>query len=56
MSEGGRIERPIAKSIYYVLQSIARAGRFNDLDMPVEEALEARPKVKRNEPLSFLLD
>ncbi|KAJ8656554.1 hypothetical protein O0I10_007877 [Lichtheimia ornata] len=26
------------------VMSIARAGRFNDLDMPVEEALEARPK------------
>ena len=33
------------KRVNVILQSIARAGRFNDLDMPVGEALEARPKV-----------
>lgn len=32
------------------LKSIARAGRYNELDIPVGEALEARPKVVRSIP------
>lgn len=30
--------------LYFVFQSIARTGRYKDLDIPVGKAMEARPK------------
>lgn len=42
---GGGTIRVNAHSIYFSLQSIAKSGKYNELDVPVGVALEARPDV-----------